>query len=290
MQKPIHAFMLILLAVPVVSAQFSLRIKSGINHISPKEYNDAITGRNAYLTEKVVVPPMQGSLSPFRFGWNVDGEVVWNFMQDFSLGLSAGYTRFATDDRLIYQYPTTSPTYLFGGTYNYKTSVAVVPVALKFHYSRSLTKSMILTAGLGPALNLCSFDYASDFTGGYMGASDWDLTQTLAAHKSVFGFEGEIGLEIPLAKKIFAEINLSGRFAKLSEFNGDYSEIGTDGSDSWNQKSGEGYLFFYDYERDGKVYRQYGYTDSPNATYRNFQKGMINLSGMSISTGIRVAL
>jgi hypothetical protein len=290
MKKPTYAFLLILLAAPAVSEQISVRFKGGMNYISPKEYNDAITGRNAYLTEKVAIPPMQGSLSTFRLGWNLDGEVVLSLMKNLSLGLGVGYTRFATDDRLIYKYPTTSPTLLFGGTYHYKTSVAMVPVAFKFHYSRSLTKSIMLTAGLGPGLYLCSFKYAFDYTGGYMGATDWNSTQTLAAHKNVLGFEGEVGFEIPLVKAIFAEIIVGGRFAKLSEFKGDYSEVGTDGSDSWDRKSNEGYLFFYDYERDGKAYRQYGYNDSPNPIYTNFQKGIINLSGLFVKAGIRIAL
>jgi hypothetical protein len=198
--------------------------------------------------------------------------------------------RFTTDDRLIYQYPTTSPTLLFGGTWNVKTSVAVLPLVLKVHYARPLTKTIMLTAGLGPGIYFCSFNYALDFVGGYMGATDQNWTETLAAHKTTFGVEGEVGLEIPLAKKIFAEVNIGGRFAKLSEFTGDYSTVGKDEFGPWDYKSNAGYLFFYDYVRNGKAYREFGITDSPNPNYPNFQRGTINLSGVYVSAGIRVAL
>ena len=290
MKKSTHAFLLILLAAPAVAGRISVRVNGGMNYISPKEYNDAIKGRNAYLSEKVAIPPMQGRLSPFHTGWNLDGEVVWSFMKNFSVGLGAGVTRFATDDRLTYQYPTTSETYLFGGTYHNKASVTVVPIALKLHYALPLGNAILLTAGFGPSLNLCSFKYAFDFTGGYMGAADWNSTQTLNAHKTVPGFEGEVGFEIPLAEKIFAGISIGGRFAELSEFTGDYAEVGTDGTESWDIRSKEGYLFFYDYVRDGKVYRQYGYSDSPNPVYSNFQKGIIDLSGLFVKAVVRIEL
>ena len=197
----------------------------------------------------------------------------------FRSASASDISRFATDDRLIYQYPTTSPTLLFGGTWNVKTSIAVLPLVLKFHYARPLTKTIMLTAGLGPGLYFCSFNYALDFIGGYMGATDQNWAETLAAHKTTFGFEGEVGLEIPLAKKIFAEVNIGGRFAKLSEFKGDYSTVGKDEFGPWDYKSNKGYLFFYDYARDGKTYREYGITDSPNPSYPNFDKGIINFSG-----------
>jgi hypothetical protein len=289
MKKAGCVFLLIVLAGPAVSAQISVRVKTGMNYISPTDYNEAVEGRSAYIAS-YVVPPMQGSLSPFHLGWNFNGEAVWSFMKDFSLGFGVGYTRFATDDQLIYQYPTTSPTYLFGGTWNVKTSVAVLPLVLKVHYTLPLTKTIMLTAGLGPGIYFCSFNYTLDFVGGYMGASDQNWTETLAAHKTTFGFEGEVGLEIPLAKKIFAEVNVGGRLAKLSEFTGDYSTVGKDEFGPWDYKSNKGYLFFYDYAPHGKTYREYGITDSPNPSFTNFQRGTINLSGVFVSAGVRVAL
>jgi len=290
MKKIAWILLLTFSIIPVVSAEISVRLKGGLAYISPADYNDAIAGRNAYVTEKVAIPPMQGSLSPFHLGWNLNGEIVWQFYKDFSLGLSVGYLRFANDDRLVYQYPTTSPTLLFGGTWNVKASVTAIPLVLKFHYTRPLTKTIKLTAGLGPGLYFCSFNYALDFAGGYMGATDQNWTETLAAGKTTFGFEGEVGLEIPLAKKIFGEVHVGGRFAKLSEFKGDYSTVGKDEFGPWEYKSNEGYLFFYDYVRDGKAYREYGITDSPNPNYPNFQRGTINLSGLFVSAGVRVAL
>jgi hypothetical protein len=290
MRTKIHAILLTLFAITYVSGQISVRINGGINRISPKDYNDAIAGRNDYVNEKVALPTKQGNLSPFHAGWNLDGEVVWSFRKNISLGLGTGYTHYTTDDRLIYQYPTTSPTHLFGGTYQYKTSVSVIPIALKIHYSQPLTRSIRLTAGMGPAVYLCSFKYAYHFLGGYMGATDWNSTEKLDAHKAVAGFEGQIGIEAPLSGSVFAEINLGGRIAKLSDFKGDYSNVGTDGSESWNDQSGGGYLFFYDYERDGKAYREYAYTDVRHPNFTRFEKGVIDLSGLFVSAGIRVTL
>ncbi len=290
MKKIAWILLLAFSVIPAVSAEISLKLKGGLSYISPADYNDAIAGRNAYVSECVAVPPMQGSLSPFHLGWNLDGEVVWSFNNDFSLGLGVGYLRFATDDRLIYQYPTTSPTLLFGGTWSVKTSVAVLPLVLKLHYALPLTKTVKLTAGFGPGLYFCSFNYALDFIGGYMGATDQNWTETLAASKTTFGFEGQVGFEIPVGKKIFVEVNIGGRSAKLSEFTGDYSYVGKDELGSWDYKSDKGYWFAYDYVRNGKTYREYGITDSPNPSFTNFQKGMINLSGLFVSAGVRVAL
>jgi len=290
MKKIAWILLLAFCVIPAVSAEISLKLKGGLSYISPADYNDAIAGRNAYITETLAVSPMQGSLSPFHLGWNLGGEVVWSFIKDFSLGLGVGYSRFATDDRLIYQYPTTSPTLLFGGAWNVKMSVAVLPLVLKFHYARPLTKTIKLTAGVGPGFYVCSVNYALNFIGGYMGATDQHWTQTFAAQKTTFGFEGEIGLEIPLAKKIFAEVNVGGRLAKLSEITGDLSEVGTDDFGSWDYKTSKAYFFIYDYIRNGKAYRQYGFTDSSNPSFPNFHKGMISLSGISVTCGIRVAL
>ncbi len=66
MKKLTCAFFLILSLGSTVSAQISVRIKGGMSYISPKDYNEAIQGRNAYITETVAVPPMQGRLSHSR--------------------------------------------------------------------------------------------------------------------------------------------------------------------------------------------------------------------------------
>jgi hypothetical protein len=289
MKKAGCLFGLLLMAVPAVSGQISVRLKGGWSSLSPADYNDGVQGKNDYIAAIAAATP-QGSFGKLNGGWTIAAEVMKPFGKNISAGISFGYIRAATDGQVVYQYPTTSPTLLFGGTTKITTSVSAVPVLVNAHYALPVGKVLIFHAGLGAGVYICSVRFTYDFVGGYMGATDWNESQTFSGHKITMGCEGEVGVEVPVTKKIFIQANVGGRLATISNLQGDYSNSGTSDRGPYNFQSSEGYFTAYDYNVGGKTYHQYAFDYSLRTSSPNYRKGDISLSGISLSGGIRIAL
>jgi hypothetical protein len=289
MKKAGCLFALVLLASPSVSAQFSLKVAGGWTFLSPADYNDAVQGRNDYLAAISSSSP-QGSFGKISGGWTIAAEVMRPIGKTLSAGISIGYLRTATDGQVAYQYPTTSPSLLFGGTAKVSTSISAAPVLAQVQYTLPVSKALTVQARGGAGVYFCSVHFGYDFVGGYMGATDWNESQTFAGRKLAFGCEGEVGLEVRVAKKIFVQANVGGRWAKISNLQGDYSDVGKSDRGPYSYQSDKGYFTVFDYSYGGKAYHQYAFDDNLRPSSPNYRRGDLSLAGLSLSGGIRIAL
>lgn len=289
MKKAGCLFALILIAAPAASAQISIRANGGWTSVSAADYNDGVQGRNDYLAAIAAAAP-QGGFGKLSGGWTIVAEVLKPFGKNFSAGISIGYLRTATDGEVAYQYPTTSPSLLFGGTTKVTTSISAVPVLAKARYALPAGRGLTVHAGIGAGVYVCSVRFGYDFVGGYMGATDWSETQAFAGRKVAFGCEGEVGFEVRVAKSVFLRADLGGRWAAISNLQGDYSDVGKSDRGPYSYQSDKGYFTVYDYSYGGKAFRQYAFDDSLRTGSPNYRKGEISLAGIALSGGLRVAL
>jgi len=101
------------------------------------------------------------------------------------------------------------------------------------------------------------------------------------------GFHAGAGLEFNIAPKIAIFIEGKGRYCKLKSWEGDSTQTFSNG---WTE-SESGTMWYYEAQNlyTGKWYSKWYLGDKPSGfNIRNIRKFAINLTGISLRTGIRI--
>jgi hypothetical protein len=220
MKKAILGIVLCLvLATFSFSMGFSLKLTGGAAYVTSGDYNDGIDGLNAYYA--ATSGPVTGSFSKLRLGMNFGGEFILNINESFGIGLGVGYLQVSRDTETI-----TGPG-LFGtvNTWTLKPSVTSIPITLNVHYTLPMGGvNLNLFAGVGYYISKMKVDSSQSLWSGLLlTASNAFASNSIGGQ---FGFQGGLGLEIPLGGNFAFVVDVTGRYVSLSDIQGDYTTSG----------------------------------------------------------------
>jgi hypothetical protein len=138
----------------------------------------------------------------------------------------------------------------------------------------------------GPLFQVIQFNFTNGST-----MSISSVTQTLTFRSSTTALGGQAGLGLNF--KIFTGVALvvegCYRYAKISNFMGNWAVIGNSASGPINQSSAEYYFWAYD-DTSGSGYPRTGFFDNngpKGGSVSGARKADINLSGTTVSGGIK---
>jgi hypothetical protein len=217
------ALILVVLCLFLVTAGFSmgfsLKLTGGASYISSGDYNSGIDGINAYYAA-LGYTTLTGKFSKLQFGMDFGGELILDIDENWGVGIGAGYMRFAHDTETV------TGNYAFVDTYTLKPTITSIPLTLNVHYTLPLSGLKLnIFAGVGLYLSSMKADTSESLFSGFL----VDETTTFASNSigGQFGFQGGLGLEIPLGGNISFVVDVTGRYVSLKDIKGDYTVVGT---------------------------------------------------------------
>ena len=212
---------LLVLSSLCFSMSFSLKLKGGVSLISSGDYNDAIEGRNAYIAS--FGNDISGTFSKLSLAMDFGGEFIVNVTDQFGIGVGGGYIQASR------AMETVSYNYLFiiftiDAAYGFKPTLTAIPLTLNFHYTPSFG-GVKLDLWAGPGLYFCKMKIEGSEQDALLIFPFTD-TFTFEGSKTVFGFQGGIGLEIPIGGNISFVVDVTGRYARMSDIQGNFNLTG----------------------------------------------------------------
>lgn len=283
----IVAVMALTLTSAGLSLGFSLKLMGGAGYITGGDYNDGVAGMNDYLA--AAKDNVTGTFSTIHFGMNFGAEFVLDLNEHLGLGLGLGYLRFSRDRQEVgYDWDFFMTT--FHTTEFLQTTVTAIPITLNFHYKLPMDGFKLdFFAGVGYTLAKMKtdFGYDSDFLGM---SSDVVFDSNSVGGK--FGFQGGVGIEIPLGEKFSFIAGLTGRYTSLKDIQGDYAQSGTQLGLPYSASGKDAYFYSANFVFAGKSLRILDWVPDSNApsgtAYSNARHATFGLTGVSAQAGIKV--
>ncbi len=286
MKKVLTAvFLLLFLSTVGFSMGFSLKLKGGAAYVSGGGYNTAIQGINDYNLAYYDNPT--GTFSKLNWGMDLGGELILNVNESFGIGLGAGYLSLSRDaeefsgDWSLWIFD-------FTDTESIATSFSTIPVTLNLHYFLPLG-GMNLDIYGGVGMYISKVKIRDIITSTFLGLG---VDTDFEASKSAFGFQGGIGLDIPVSGNISFILDVTGRYVRLTDLQGEYTAAARVLGVWGTPVTGNNYYFWtYDYTSGGTAYPGFtlAETGPSGSSYSNVKHGTVDLSGVAAQAGLKIS-
>jgi hypothetical protein len=277
----ILAVTILLLAAASAPASVSFKLKGGVTYVLASEYNAGLRGAYDLMAE--TLGGAMGEYRPLHIGPEFGGEFIVPIGGGFSLGLGAGWLRATRESLIGYDWLT------FSARQTLLPRVSAVPIVLNLHREWMLGDALHLDVFAGAGFTLASFSQEFRTTTNFFSYAE---TQTFSGRKSAFGGQGGVSLELDLGRRVALFVQAEGRLASLTNLQGDAAEQGDWFLGSWTGGKGTAFLWTYTLTDSGQAYPQLAVSlDAPSgAGISNVAKARIDLSGVSLSAGIKIRL
>ena len=270
---------ILVLTNALASGAVSFKLKGGLAYLPMAEYNDGLRGGYDFLAKTLGSP--NGEFNSIQWGTEFGGEIILSLRGGFSLGLGAGYLRMTRESTFGYEWMT------FTAQETLAPRITVVPVILNLHWTVPLGRSLRLDLYAGAGYYLADLHQEFRTSTNFFEFSE---SQIFQARKGAFGGQGGIALEFVLGSHAAFFVQAEGRYVALSDVQGDTMEQGSWFLGDWSGDQGKAYLWAYSLADAGTTYPQLAVSFSaPAGTgVTNVRKAQIDLSGISLTAGIRI--
>lgn len=166
-----------------------------------------------------------------------------------------------------------------------------IPITFNIHYTMPKGGvNLHLFAGVGYYLSKMKIDSSFNDTLATIAAADSFSSNSMSGQ---FGFQGGLGLEVPLSGSFSFVVDITGRYVSLTDIKGNYTSTYSEmGSLISNTTGTDAFFYAYEYNPSGTWYKEVGWStdaDKPSGTsYRNVAHGKFDLTGVSAQAGFKV--
>jgi len=263
--------------------KFSLRLQGGWAYLSAGDINP---GTQAYFDWREA----QWGASEFGYraahnGFELGGDIIYELTPRLGLGLGVGYLRISRASRSFLSIPDVIGPY---ASLDVDPTLTALPIRLGLYLTIPLNRTFNFNADAGASVYLRArysdvwrMAYqAMDTEAGYI-----DITTQTEKKAAPIGFQGGIGLEYKLSRKLFLCLDARGRYARFrglegssaltSDFRAPFSEHGILYYESVPMLTGSPRLIMV----------QNSPPDGPGGEPR---QAVVDFSGVSLQAGIRI--
>jgi hypothetical protein len=271
----IIAILCLSLSVLGFSSGLSFKATGGLSLLLGGDYNKIVEGTNDF-NEEVNATSL---IKTLNLGMTFQGEVIYQLTENIGVGLGAGYISASNE-----------------GTFEesslqqiYTPNVTAIPVTLNFHYFMPIGSNVNFHFFVGPGIYFAKVKFSDELIYPPFAV---DLTTDFQPEsKTVFGFQGGLGLELGLSPNLFFVLDAMGRMVNISDLTGPWTMSGTLLGFSVNA-SGTGTFWYEEFLYGGDYYAGYEIASSkPSGTgLRNVKEGSFSLTGVTVQAGFRITL
>ncbi|MCX6561736.1 MAG: hypothetical protein NTZ26_14630 [Candidatus Aminicenantes bacterium] len=272
-----------LLAAVAFPQTLSLALRGGAGFASGGDLSRGLQGLMDYYAAEY--DGLTGEHSFQRLGWTAGGELLFHLSPRLAIGLGAGYEMHGKESVVEYGIDAVQVTETL------TPKLAVIPVTASLHLFLPVGGKIKIDLSAGGGAYLTRLDWTSSYRIsllGYTGTDDFHFQGS----KWGLGAHAGLGLEWSLTPALAATLNITGRWVRVSGFQGDWTETGA--GDFWSfTEGGSDYSFFYyDWSSGSTTYPQVVFqTDVPQGTtVANARQARIDLTGFTATVGIRLNL
>lgn len=283
MKKAVVLSALLLFAAPIVFSQtIGLKLMGGGGYGLGGDLASGLQGQNDYLKAQF------GATQSYAFpktGWTGTGEILFYLGSRFAIGVGAGYEQHVKES---------SVSYLVGGIdvkETLKPDFNVIPILGSLHFFFPLGSAVKVDFFLGGGAYRTQLKWNSSYDISILGLSGTDA-YTFDAKRTGYGAHAGLGLELALSSKLAVVLNVTGRYARVSGFIGDWTETGTGDFWSFSDSGSDHAVYYYDWTSAGTTYPQIEFrADKPaGSNLTNVREARLDLSGLTATIGFRINL
>ncbi|MGD0781618.1 MAG: outer membrane beta-barrel protein [Candidatus Aminicenantales bacterium] len=283
MKKLVVLAAALLCAAPILSSQtIGLKLMGGGGYVLGGDLAKGVQGQSDYL--KAEFGASQAYVFP-KTGWTGTGEILFYLGPQFAIGLGAGYEQHLQESAVSYSVEGIDVKETIKPAFN------VIPVLCTLHLYFPVGSAVKIDLFLGGGAYLTQLKWNSSYDIAVLGLNGTDV-YAFDSHRTGYGAHAGLGLELALSSKLALVLDVTGRYARISGFVGDWTETGA--GDFWSfSDSGTGHaVYYYDWTVAGATYPQLEFrTDKPSGPgLANVREARLDLSGLTATVGFRINL
>jgi opacity protein-like surface antigen len=263
--------------------KFRVKLSGGYGTMATGDYNSFGVGLNDLISIlEALGATTEGEFNKINPGFEYEAEFILSLPAGFGVGVGVGYMQRGKITELSASIPLVG-----SASASIEPKITAIPVNISAYY---------FTPGVAPLKFFVygGFGYyfgklATDIREASTPSAFWSEQEAKLKDQS-FGFHGGVGLEFKVASRIALFIEGRARYCKLTSWNGDGTYEDSDGV----TETDEGLMWYFE-----ELDQNYGSgkwlpaitiaTDSPSGpNIRNAREFEVNLSGISLRTGIRI--
>jgi hypothetical protein len=284
LKKAVWLAVALLGAAPIVSPQtIGLKLTGGGGYALGGDLANGLQGQSDYL--KTGFGAAQAFAFP-RTGWTGTGEILFFLGPQFAFGISAGYEQHVRASAVSYSVGGIDVKETINPAFN------VIPFLGSLHFFFPVGPSVKIDFWLGGGAYLTQLKWDSSYDVAILGLTGTDAYTFASKRRTGYGAHAGLGLEMALSSKLALVLNVTGRYARISGFVGDWTEKGT--GDFWSFADGGSNhaVYYYDWTFAGATYPQIEFrSDKPSGpSIANVREARLDLSGLTATIGFRINL
>ena len=262
---------------------FRLKLSGGYGTMTTGDYNSYGAGLDDLVsTLEALGATTEGEFNKIKLGFEYEVEFILSLPAGFGVGVGVGYIQRSKMTELSATLP------LFGSaSASIEPKITAIPINLSAYYFTPgiAPLKFFVYGGIGYYYGRLTIDIREESTP----PAFWSEQEGMLKDQG-FGFHGGVGLEFKVAPKIALFLEGRARYCKLKSWNGDSTYEDSDG----NTGDEKGFMWYFE-----ELDQNYGSGEwFPGITIasglpsgpdiRNARKFEVNLSGISLRTGIRL--
>ncbi|MDD8026657.1 MAG: hypothetical protein PHI34_09080 [Acidobacteriota bacterium] len=271
-----------LMAAAAFSQTLSLNLRGGVGFATGGDVADGLRGIMDYYSAEY--SSLTGKHAFPGLGLAAGGELLIHLSPRLALGLGSGYERHGRESIVTYEFDEADISETLHPV------VRAIPVIASLHFSVPLKSKLKLDIHAGGGVYFATLDWTSIYDVSILGYSGTDEF-SFQSSRMGFGAQAGLTLEWPISSRLAVCLDVTGRWARVSGLEGDWTETGS--GDLWNfSENGKSTLYYYDWTYGGATYPQIAIqADLPEGSaISEARKARLDLTGLTATIGLKIRL
>jgi hypothetical protein len=262
---------------------FRLKLSGGYGTMTVGDYNSYGAGLNDLVsTLEALGASTEGEFNKINLGFEYEAEFIWSLPAGFGVGIGIGYIQRSKMTELSATLPP-----IGSASASLGPKITAVPINLSaYYFTPGITPlKFFVYGGIGHYYGRMTIDIREESTP----PAFWSEEEGMLKDQG-FGLHGGVGMEFKVAPKIALFLEGRARSCKLSGWKGDSTYLDSDGFRATEEGSMWYFELFDQNYGSGEWFPGMTIsTGTPSGPdLRNVRKFEVNLSGISLRTGIRI--